>query len=777
MNKTLAILGICTATLLAAPAGAQEPAAKPAPAVSAEQVSGAIRRGLGRLRQLVRAKPRRGHSMLTSGERSLAALAMLHVGVPAGDPQLAGLIAEVARHPHKYVYVVSLKCQVLSLAGPKYGKQLQSAANWLIEAQLNNGMWSYRGGGNRRRQRGDNSNTQFALLGLHEAAKAGAEVPRGVWLRSARHFNNTQLPDGGWTYVFTRRGRLGSYGSMTAAGVASLYVCGQRLFVGQPAVFRDGVYLGCGNYHRHEGIAKGLEWLGKRFTVTENPGRRTSWLYYYLYALERVGMVSGRQFIGRFDWYREGAAYLVQQQRAADDSWNGSLRDTAFALLYLAKGNRPVLFQKVHWRGAKNPHEWNRNVHDLENLTNFIGEKFGKAVTWQTTPLDVSVQKLRLSPVLLITGHEFPEFNADQRQKLRDYVEAGGVLLFEACCGAEGFREGFRKFAKTLYAEVGREYRLRKLTAEHPVFDSYYALEDTYGLEGIDIGCKTGIFFSPNALSGLWELGDWVDRASGEKLSENALKLGTNIAAYATGREQLPDKLAAASREVAKDSADPAEQIKEVPRGAVRIARLVHGGDYNSDPHCMVNLAALLRAQAGVDVVAKAKHVRPDEATIYQYPVVFMHGHRAFRYSEEQLAALRDYLARGGFLFADSCCGREEFDKAFRQMADALFEGQELQKLPADHAIYTGAAGVKLGRLKYRAVLTRELAKAGRRDSKGTAQPPLYGLIHKGRTVLVYSPFDFTCALEGDNPYACRGYVDADGKKLALAIVLFAIAY
>ena len=47
----------------------------------------------------------------------------------------------------------------------------------------------------------------------------------------------------------------------------------------------------------------------------------------------------------------------------------------------------------------------------------------------------------------------------------------------------------------------------------------------------------------------------------------------------------------------------------------------------------------------------------------------------------------------------------------------------------------------------------------------------------KGRTAILYSKYDWSCALEGDSPYSCRGYADADGRKLALNLFLYAISY
>ncbi len=97
-------------------------------------------------------------------------------------------------------------------------------------------------------------------------------------------------------------------------------------------------------------IEQGLKWLGERFSVQFNPGNagRTH-QYYYLYAMERVGRMTGRRFIGGHDWYREGAEQIVSMQDGFQGFWSGvgateDNRDvtTSFALLFLAKGKRRV---------------------------------------------------------------------------------------------------------------------------------------------------------------------------------------------------------------------------------------------------------------------------------------------------------------------------------------------------------------------------------------------------------------------------------------------------
>ncbi|MCE5325150.1 MAG: DUF4159 domain-containing protein [Planctomycetaceae bacterium] len=740
LNKCVMVL---LATLLAAPA------APAAAAVSSDDVRQAVAAGVAELKQtLAGGNPRRARGGrrgggVDGGIVALCTLAVLNAGVPANDPVVADALDDLAASPNDRTYVVSLKAQCFAASGlEKYKPALRAAAQWLIAAQLNTGMWSYTHQG-----RGDNSNTQFALLGLHEAAKAGVAVPQGVWQKATRHWTVAQSNDGGWGY----QAREGGYGSMTAAGLASMFICGQRLNVGGPKVFVNGAYPDCGRYQQNQAIAAGLRWMQQNFSVAGNPKRGDGWHLYYMYGMERVGMISGLRNLGTHDWYREGAAWLVAHQNKGN--W-GQTYDTAFAVLFLAKGNRPVLFQKLKWDG-----QWNRNIHDLENLTGFIGDKLGKAVTWQTASLDMSLKELLVSPITVITGHEFPKFTDAQKKLLRQYVENGGTLLFEACCGSKAFDAGFREFSH----EVFPEYPLKPLEASHPVFRSYYELKDKdmYSLEGIDVGCRTGVFYSPNALSCLWEM------QSIPEYSPRAFHLGTNIAAYATGREALADKL----DEVELAAAARKDKAFEIPRGAVRIARLQHNGEYNADANAIVHLTAALRDQAKVDVVSQARHLKADDPKLFEYPVIFMTGHYSFELPDREIENLRLYLTRGGILIADACCGQPAFDESFRKLAAKLFPQSKLEAIAADHPVVDGRIGAKLGELKYRKLLADEL------KTRGTMLPPLEILRVDGKPAIIYSKYDWSCALEGDKPYSCRGYDDESGKKLAMNIFLYAISY
>ena len=83
----------------------------------------------------------------------------------------------------------------------------------------------------------------------------------------------------------------------------------------------------------------GVNWLAARWSVDLN--------YYYLYALERAGMLYGTDKFGEHDWYWEGAKVIVNDQNA-DGSWGHREKreedtwDTCFAILFLKKATRAI---------------------------------------------------------------------------------------------------------------------------------------------------------------------------------------------------------------------------------------------------------------------------------------------------------------------------------------------------------------------------------------------------------------------------------------------------
>ncbi|HEV8000770.1 MAG TPA: prenyltransferase/squalene oxidase repeat-containing protein, partial [Planctomycetaceae bacterium] len=371
----------------------------------------------------------------TSGATSLAMLALLTSGVSVDEPAVARGLKFLRRIPDPEAayatYQISLMLMTFAAA-----KQLDTdrirmtgLASLLEDFQVkdgaNSGMWNY----GRRVASEDNSNTQFAVLGLREAAVSGIKVSRKTWERTLEHFINTQNDDGGWGY----QNNLHSTGSMTCAGIGSLVICEQMLGSMDNDTNPDGSPKCCSRNDRvGPALQRALQWLSRYFAVGINPGEQGGrWVRYYLYGVERAGRLSGQRFFGNHDWYREGASYLLETQQRHDGSWSTSsgveadpLVASSFSLLFLSKGLAPVLINKLNYdsRQVVQPN-WNLHPNDARNLTDYVSglPKWPKLLTYQEVDLDKvvshgSVRDLLQAPILYISGLDEPKFTEAQVQ-------------------------------------------------------------------------------------------------------------------------------------------------------------------------------------------------------------------------------------------------------------------------------------------------------------------------------------------------------------------------
>ena len=95
------------------------------------------------------------------------------------------------------------------------------------------------------------------------------------------------------------------------------------------------------------------------------------------------------------------------------------------------------------------------------------------------------------------------------------------------------------------------------------------------------------------------------------------------------------------------------------------VARLKYGGggDWYAGPSMLLNLSKRLRSDLGLPACAEERQVAVMDGNLYEYPILFMTGHGNVAFSEEERKVLREYLLRGGLLFADDNYG---MDTSFR---------------------------------------------------------------------------------------------------------------
>jgi hypothetical protein len=741
-----------------------------------EQVRKSIKRGIKYLRSR---QNRDGDwevdtysSTRKGGWTSLVLLALLNAGVSPNDRAVQKGLDWLRKVGPEDTYVVALQTMVFYEARKSEdSERIQRNVNWLVKNRKKDGDrllgWTYKANAGTAP---DNSNTQYALLGLHAGRLAGAKVPQGVWKEIRDFYRRTQTSEGGWIYNRSHMAR--SYLTMDIAGLCGLIISGSELERGRVKFLR-GKHQECGVYKEDAAINKALRWItGDRFTINF-----TNRVYYNLYGIERAGRLSGWRFLGRYDWYRMGCKFLVEQQKKTEDgSWPQGVYfdqwpviNTSFALLFLSKGQTPVLISKIaHGPGS----DWNNDRNDARNLVEFASKALFKRqpLAWQvfdakrpptSYSLDQLTSDLLQSPIAYFNGHQAPVFEKREKALLKKFVDNGGFILAEACCGKKAFHNGFKK----LVGELWPDDKLVPLEKGHPVWNAFYKVPaGSFRLMGIKRGCKTVLIYAPEDMSCRWEANN-LKSARGQL----AFRMGANIIAYATGLE-MPKPRGTAT-EVVDDQ-------KEVPRNALKVAQINHGGpSWQPAPKAMRNLLDHLEKTAGMRVDRATDEVGFNSKQIFKFKFLYMHGNAKFPIpaKDKDLQRLRNNLRWGGLLFADACCGSKDFDKAFRAFVQKLFPDQKLVPIPANDFLYgADLNGVKLTEDNIRCRVKRP---EGRKKGTGyrNMAPALEGIKYENRWVVIYSRYDIGCALENQQSTDCLGYDHDSALKLGKAAVLYAL--
>ncbi|HEX4607586.1 MAG TPA: HEAT repeat domain-containing protein [Urbifossiella sp.] len=208
--------------------------------------------------------------------------------------------------------------------------------------------------------RDDNSNTQFGILGVWVARRHAVPVEAALERIERRFLATQDAQTGGWPYHGS-----GGEGSpaMTCAGLIGLATAvgrrEERVLASDPAAKVPPAMAAPGREAapQDRAIRRALEHLGgalkghpaaapakgKDKEVNLFDGNLGGKDLYFLWSLERVGMIYGTDRIAGVDWYALGAGRLIPAQNR-DGSWGGRGTygpevDTSFALLFLARAN------------------------------------------------------------------------------------------------------------------------------------------------------------------------------------------------------------------------------------------------------------------------------------------------------------------------------------------------------------------------------------------------------------------------------------------------------
>ncbi len=427
----------------------------------------------------------------------------------------------------------------------------------------------------------------------------------------------------------------------------------------------------------------------------------------------------------------------------------------------------PVLIAKI---STNRDSDWATNPADAKNL-----------LKWMAKTLNVSFSDMVISenqipsdpktiPVLYRTGHDAFTFPPQVKAKLTEYLLHGGTLIMESCCGRRAFAESALREARELIPERP-PYRLGP---DHPVFHSYFDIKDIRyrpqalkagaktgdpAVIGIDIGCRTAVFIFR------WDVScGWDEQPDTEKHLcmgydiKTSQTLGANLMAYITSERSaaLPLSQAMEFIDASKSKA-----------GKFMIAQAKYNGLWKCRDAGLSMLLNYFHEQTGIPITFNREEVALSSPKLFDLPLIYMTGHLAFKLTDEEKANLAKFLRQGGIVFAESCCGRADFTRAFKHEIESVLGGARLERIQGNHIIFQYPNQIR--------DVQPTPALAERLKSNGRVTPELYGINIDGHLAVIFSPVGLACGWElATCPY-CNGIHSKDALALGINILNHAI--
>lgn len=678
------------------------------------------------------------------GRTALATYALLAAGESHVDPRVDRAVRFLRTAKMPGHYSIGLRAQLWTLLPPtrENTAAMEQDARLLIQGMIkrggpNAGLYDYTAGPS---DRVDLSVSQYGVLGLWAVAQRGFPLDKmSIWRPAENAWIRFQERGGGWNYDGSTASGGAPTASMTAAGIATL-------FITQEFLHADVGLLCTGNVSTpaiDSGLARAAAFWPRVI------GGGVPWQYYTLYGYERIGRASGYKYLDGRDWFEEGTAFLLENQNP-DGSWGQSsdIIDTSFALLFLSRGREMVAINKIRYSNSSEPGSkvgtWNQRPRDVASAVRLIGRDIERTLNWQIIDLDAaSIDDLHDAPIAYFAGSDPLSLTDDAKAKLKDYVERGGLLVFNADCAKS---QPFRRSARTLVRELFPNYPPRILPADHPLLSNQ--LFDTRRwkvrpqVEAVDNGVRLLAVFLDDDPARAWQSAD-VRRA-------DSLQWPTILFQYAV------DKSGAWFKGV-RYRAEKSPAISSIR--TVRVARLKWDGNFDPEPGGYRQLAAVMhnldRTTLEVDII------EPGVSPLDAFRFAHLTGTGRFAPGDRFEAAIKVFVEKGGTLLVDAAGGDAEFATDVEAMLTRVFGSTGLP-IEDDDALFQRPNAIAID---YRPFSRKRLIG-------GIHTPRLRAIEVDGRRAVFYSREDLSAGLVGQSVDGIDGYTPAAASAIVRRIFL-----
>src|SRR5205814_1792559 len=327
-------------------------------------------------------------------------------------------------------------------------------------------------------------------------------------------------------------------------------------------------------------------------------------------------------------WFDEGARFVIRTQED-DGSWSGDIEpdiDTAYALLFLARGRAPVAMQKLQFTGR-----WNNRSRDAATVVRWLSRQTERHTNWQIVSTDSTAAELREAPILYIASDKKLELKDPEKERIKKYILQGGLLL---AVNESASDPSFPSSIESLAAELFPQYRFRDLPKDHLIFNENFPTEKLQApVKSLSNGVREMILLLPSGdFSWRWQAG------AGSKDPAKAAPFGLigNLLLYLTDKANPRYK----GDDYWIDRDESARATRQMP-----IARVQFDGNWDPEPTGWERFSNFTHSVDGMELRISAvpmEKLRPNVDRIAHLTAT-----AEFSFSADQQAALKRYLDGG----------------------------------------------------------------------------------------------------------------------------------
>jgi hypothetical protein len=616
----------------------------------------------------------------------------------------------------------------------------------------------------------DHSVSQFGVLGLWSLVQSGQEVETHYWRDMDKAWRNQRQPDGSWCYMAHPfpdhdglKGLGGELLSMTAAGVATLFITQDYA----------NVSAKCEGNQKDPDIEAGMQWIGTHLDGLDANDWSTTWRYYTLFGICRIGLAGGYKYIGTTDWFKWGTDILLKEQDTNSGAWGGGTMmsfggnsdpidqgtyDTAFSLLFLSRGRAPVLFNKLQYNVLKSKTttaeaNWNQRPRDVANLTRYLAKASETQLNWQIVNLQEAAADLIDAPLLYMSGNDLLKLTPADMDKLHDYINEGGIIVGHPDCGSAAFANSFKQLGQAMFP--GQTFH--DLPADHPIYHDENFPSRLWSpaprLEVLDNGARVQMILLPlNDPARQWQTQSFLN------IQKDTIgQMMMDIYLYAVDKQGLR----------AKGDSFIVKRRKTVEgQYTAKIARLQYDGNWNPEPGGWTRISNYVHNHNHLDITVDPIQLGQGKLT-NDYKLAHLTGTAVLTLTDAQRDELKKYIEGGGTLLVDAAGGKSGFAVSATEQLRKIFPDiGNPQVMDLSSPVYQVGDPITSGTVGY-----RHFARTALGSLK---DPQIRGVKIGDRYAILISNEDLSVGLVGQPVDGIIGYDPASATHLVQNIILYA---